>query len=162
MVSHKKTENPEQSTSTGSDAGIYLWLILMKAHRAMEKHAMLSIEASGLCFSDFMALEVLLHKGSMPVNSLSDKVLLTSGALTAVVDRLEKKALVQRLLHPQDRRIRIIELTVAGKAFIETVFAQHSQDMEAAVHGLSANERETLVGLLKKLGKQAELLLPKT
>jgi MarR family 2-MHQ and catechol resistance regulon transcriptional repressor len=145
-----REEAPQENLS-----GVHLWLILMKAHQALEKHALRSIEATGLCFSDFTALEALLHKGAMPINALGEKLSLTSGALTAVVDRLEKKGYVERRFDSADRRVRIIHLTSAGEQRIRTLFQQHSEDMEASASPLNLTERKQLLALLKKLGKEA-------
>lgn len=137
-------------------SGVHLWLILMKAHQALQHHAERSIQSTGLCFSDFAAMEVLLHKGPMPINTIGDKVQLTSGSLTAAVDRLEKKGYVERHAEPGDRRIRMIHLTRNGKEVIQGIFKQHSDDLENVSAGLSVQERQSLIDLLKKLGKYAE------
>ncbi|HUO26286.1 MAG TPA: MarR family transcriptional regulator [Candidatus Aquilonibacter sp.] len=135
--------------------GVHLWLVLMKAQHAVEKHALRSIAKSGLCFSDFAVLEILLHKGPLPVNTLGASVSLSSGAATAAIDRLEKKALVRRSADARDRRARVVHLTEKGKTLISGAFREHETDMEALTSGLSPSEKTTLVGLLKKLGKAA-------
>ena len=91
--------------------GIHLWLVLMKAQQALQRHALRSIASSRLCFSDFAVLEILLHKGPLPVNALGVRVSLTSGSATAAIDRIEKKGLVRRAPHATDRRTRIVHLT---------------------------------------------------
>jgi len=136
-------------------SGVHVWLILMKAHQAFQQHAERSIQATGLCFSDFGTMEILLHKGPQPINAIGERLGLTSGALTAAVDRLEKKGLVERCSVVQDRRVRIIHLTKRGKEEIEAIFAKHALDMEKAFAGLTVKEQETLVHLLKKAGKFA-------
>lgn len=141
--------------SKENTSAVHVWLIIMKAHNAMGKHAMRSIESTGLCFSDFSALEFLLHKGVSPINSLGEHLALTSGALTSLVDRLEKKGHVERNFDPKDRRVRLISLTNSGKELIETIFTQHSQDMEEAMTTLNIEERQLLIQLLKKAGKAA-------
>jgi MarR family 2-MHQ and catechol resistance regulon transcriptional repressor len=140
-------------------SGIHTWLIMLKAYHVLSRHAERSIAASGLCFSDFIILEALLHKGPLPVNSLGDKLLLTSGALTTAVDRLEKKSLVERKLHETDRRARIVHLTTEGRQLIQDVFDQHRQDFEEIMSILSSAERGTLITLLKKLGTEAQVRL---
>jgi MarR family transcriptional regulator, 2-MHQ and catechol-resistance regulon repressor len=138
------------------NSGIHLWLVLMKAHRALSRHAMRSIEPSGLGFSDFAVLEVLLNKGPQKVNEIGRRVDLTSGSITTAIDRLEARGLVVRGLDDEDRRSRIVRLTPAGRARISEVFAQHSAALEAASEGLTRAERKSLIALLKKLGVAAE------
>jgi MarR family transcriptional regulator, 2-MHQ and catechol-resistance regulon repressor len=69
---------------------------------------------------------------------------------------MEMKWLVVRKSHPEDRRVRLVELTAKGRRLIEQAYAQHSIDMECAVKALSREERATLTDLLKCLGKGQE------
>ena len=135
--------------------GIHLWLVLWKAYQALLCHAERHIHSLGLGFSDFAVLEVLLHKGPAPVNTIGERVHLTSGSITAAIDRLERKSLVARGADPSDRRARVVRLTEAGRTLIESAFRDHAAAMEAAAGGLSAAERGEAVALLKKLGLSA-------
>jgi MarR family 2-MHQ and catechol resistance regulon transcriptional repressor len=137
-------------------SGVHLWLVLWKAWRAVQAHAYRSIAAQPIGESDFGVLEALLHKGPMPVNTIGRRVLLTSGSITAAVDRLEAQGFVERQAHASDRRARIVHLTPVGERLIKGVFGQHKQDMEQAAMALSRPERTTLIRLLKKLGFDAE------
>jgi MarR family 2-MHQ and catechol resistance regulon transcriptional repressor len=142
-------------------SGTHVWLVLMKAHRTLERHARRSIEPLGLCSSDFAILELLLHKGSQPVNAIGRRIDLTSGAITSAVDRLESLGLVARSLDHEDRRTRFVSLTPKGTARIGEVFGEHKGAMDHAASGLSRAERETLIQLVKKLGRTAEQLRTK-
>ena len=110
----------------------------------------------GLGDSDFRVLEALLHKGTLPVNVIGQKVDLTTGSITTAIDRLEAKYLVVRKYHSEDRRVRLVELTSKGRRLIEKAYAQHCLDMEAAVSALSKPERSTLIDLLRRLGNAPE------
>ena len=105
--------------------------------------------------SDFRVLEVLLHKGPLPVNTIGPKVWLTPGSISVAVDRLEKKALVKRR-NTDDWRVRLVELTAKGRALITKIFQEHAAAMEDAAGVLSKAERLILLRLLKTLGKGAE------
>ncbi len=137
-------------------SGVHLWLVLMKAYRAIERRANASIGALGLCFSDFAILEILLHKGPLPVNTIGARVPLTSGSATTAIDRLEGRGLVRREVEAADRRTRVVHLTPEGRRMIEDAFVRHSADIEAATRGLSGKERTMAIRLLRKLGKSAE------
>jgi MarR family transcriptional regulator, 2-MHQ and catechol-resistance regulon repressor len=148
-------------TQRTAKSGIHTWLVLMKAHRTLTRHAKRSIEALDMCLSDFAILEALLHKGPQPVSELRRRIDLTSGSMTTAIDRLEMRRLVSRTDHATDRRAWVIHLTPAGEALITKVFAGHQQAMERAMRGLSKTERATLTDLLKRLGTTAEELLTK-
>jgi MarR family 2-MHQ and catechol resistance regulon transcriptional repressor len=143
-------------TKAAEQAGIHTWLVLMKAHRTLKRHAERSIQALDMCLSDFAILEALLHKGPQSVRDVARRIELTSGAMTTAIDRLERRGLVTRVDHPTDRRAWVIHLTPEGKALISTVFAGHEQAMDRAMRGLSKSERVTLTDLLKRLGTTAE------
>jgi MarR family 2-MHQ and catechol resistance regulon transcriptional repressor len=129
-----------------------LWLVIMKSHRALSLLAERSIANTGLCLTDFAALEALLHKGPLTITEIQDKVRLASGSMTAAVDRLEKMGLVVRKSSPSDRRARVVELTAKGKRLAASSFEGHAKDLEALMSGLSETERKQIYGSLKKLG----------
>jgi len=138
-------------------SGVHVWLVLGKAFRALATRAeeSLNLGGTGLGDSEFRVLEVLLHRGSLPVNTIGPKVWLTPGSISVAVDRLEKKALVKRR-NTDDRRVRLVELTAKGRALITKTFREHAAAMEEAAVILSKDERLILLQLLKKLGKGAE------
>jgi MarR family 2-MHQ and catechol resistance regulon transcriptional repressor len=137
-------------------SGVRVWLVLMKAHRSLVRHAERSIVSLDMCISDFGVLEVLLHKGPQSISEIGRRVDLTSGSITTAIDRLEARGLVVRAADASDRRARVVHLTPDGKVRITHVFARHRDAMDRAAHGLSKAERSSLIGLLKKLGTTAE------
>jgi MarR family transcriptional regulator, 2-MHQ and catechol-resistance regulon repressor len=143
-------------TRAAEKPGIHTWLVLMKAHRTLRRHAERSIEAVDMCLSDFAILEALLHKGPQSLSELGRRIELTSGSMTTAIDRLEARGLVTRADHATDRRTWVIHLTPEGRALISKVFARHEQAMERAMRGLSKSERATLTDLLKRLGTTAD------
>ncbi len=152
----------DKQTSLETDtSGVHVWLVLWKASRAVEAHAMRHVASLDMGLSDFGVLEALLHKGPLPIKDLGVKVLLTSGSITTAVDRLEAKGLVERLSDKQDRRSRIVRLTAAGRKVIKKAFAEHKVAMELAVSGLDLNDRTHLIELLRRLGQGADMQVEK-
>jgi MarR family transcriptional regulator, 2-MHQ and catechol-resistance regulon repressor len=145
-----KRTGPKQHSS-----GVHLWLVLMKTFQALLPHAAGSIKRTELGDSDFRVLEVLLHKGPLPVNTIGPKVWLTPGSISVAVDRLVKKGLVSRKDQAGDRRVRQVELTPKGRALITGGFREHAAAMENVARVLSKTGRKTLLHLLKKWGKHA-------
>jgi MarR family 2-MHQ and catechol resistance regulon transcriptional repressor len=140
---------------SSEESATRVYLVLWRAFRAIEENAAQSVFTLGLGHSDFAVLEVLLHKGPQPVNTIGRKVLLTSGSITAAVDRLESRKLLRRTFDPKDRRSRIVELTETGRRLIERAFQKHAMDMEETMAVLKTGERAELVRLLKKVGMWA-------
>jgi MarR family 2-MHQ and catechol resistance regulon transcriptional repressor len=152
-------EKPAEKKPLNDPAGTHVWLVLMKAYRSVQRHAEASIAALDLGLSDFVVLEMLLHKGPMKVNDIGRKVDLTSGSITTAVDRLEGRGLVSRQVNKEDSRSRIVHLTGKGRTLILAAFAAHTAAMEKAASGLDLKERAGLIALLKKLGLDAQAQL---
>src|SRR5947209_15857282 len=136
----------------------HVWLVMMKAMRALTRYAAADIEETGLGLSDFGVLELLLHKGPLPVNTIGPIVDLTPGSIRIAVDRLFAKGLVSRVESAEDRRVRIVALTPRGKAMIESAFRKHSTQMKRVFAELSPEELRGLETALKKVGKRAAAL----
>lgn len=129
-----------------------LWLVLARAHGSIVAYIESALAAQGLGLSDFMVLEVLLHKGPLTISAIGEKVLLASASMTSAIDRLEKRGLAVRRSCDKDRRIRYVDLTPAGRKLIGTIYAEHEKDLDFITEGLSAEERGTLYDGLKKMG----------
>ena len=138
---------------------VHVWLVMMKATHAISRYGLVDLEESGLGLSDFAVLEVLLHKGPLPVNVIGPKVNLTPGSISVAVDRLVAKGLATRAESSEDRRIRIVALTPRGKGVITPVFRAHAETMGKIFAALSSGELRLLEQSLKRIGKHAESLL---
>jgi MarR family 2-MHQ and catechol resistance regulon transcriptional repressor len=136
----------------------HVWLVMMKAMRALTRYAAAGIEETGLGLSDFGVLEVLLHKGPLPVNTIGPIVDLTPGSISIAVDRLFAKGLVSRVESAEDRRVRIVALTPLGEDLIVPAFRKHSGQMKRVFSELSPDELRGLETALKKVGKRAAAL----
>jgi len=137
----------------------HIWLVMMKAMRALTRYATAGIEETGLGLSDFGVLELLLHDGPLPVNTIGPKVDLTPGSISIAVDRLVAKGLVTRVESTEDRRVRIVALTPRGKDLIVSAFRKHSGQMKKVFSELSSEELRGLEVKLKKVGKRAAALM---
>lgn len=103
-------------------------------------------------------LEVLLHKGPLPVNTIGPIVNLTTGSISVAVERLYRQGLVSRTDSSDDRRVRVVELTKKGRDLIVPVFQKHRATMKKVFSELSAEELLELEGFLRRVGKHAEKL----
>jgi MarR family 2-MHQ and catechol resistance regulon transcriptional repressor len=137
----------------------HVWLIMMKAMRALTKYAAAGIEETGLGLSDFGVLEILLHKGPLPVNTIGPIIDLTPGSISTAVNRLFAKGLVSRVESAEDRRVRIVALTPRGKALIDSAFRKHAGQMKKVFSALTPEELRTVEAALKKVGKRAAALI---
>ena len=137
----------------------HVWLVMLKAMRALTRYAAAGIQGTGLGDSDFRVLEVLLHKGPLPVNTIGPLVGLTPGSISIAVDRLVAKGLVSRVESTEDRRVRSVALTPRGKELIVPAFRKHAAQMKGVFSELSPEELRGLEEALKKVGKRAAALM---
>ena len=136
--------------------GVHTWLVFFKAMHAVSKLIQADLQGMEIGESDFRVLEVLLHKGAMPVNVIGPKVNLTPGSISVAVDRLHGRGLVSRVEDAGDRRIRIVDLTPTGSELIVPVFRRRAAILEQVFEILTPVERVQLEQMLKRIGQNAE------
>ena len=139
---------------------VHVWLVLNKAYAAVGRCTVAQLQKAKLNDSDFRVLEVLLHKGPLPVNAIGPKVNLTPGSISVAVDRLHARKLVSRVESSDDRRIRMVALTPHGRDLITPVFLEHAAVIREIFAHLSCGELQQLEDALKKIGRRAEALHP--
>ena len=133
-------------------------MVFGKANKAVEEVDKRSIVDTGLSITDFMILEALLHKGPLPINEIGKKILLTSGSMTAAANRLMDRGLIEKIQDPADGRRFYLHLTKKGLKMISRAYRKHSNSLTELFGCLNPKERNELVRLLKKVGKNAEKL----
>jgi DNA-binding MarR family transcriptional regulator len=109
---------------------------------------------SGLAGESFDVLASLRRSGSpyqLSPTQLYREMMLTSGAMTNRIDRLEEAGLVVRRPDPSDRRATLVRLTPKGKTLIDAAASKHVANEERLLAGLNARERQQLADLLRKL-----------
>ena len=134
------------------DASLHLWVVLTRAHAAVSAVAREDIRSHGLTEGEFSVLALLFHKGPVLLGEIQRRVLVSSGGITFLVDRLAEKGLVERRDCPSDRRARFAALTCAGEEMLARIFPMHARRVAQAVAGLSPDEQAQAIALLKRLG----------
>src|SRR5580692_6635548 len=145
----KNTKRPE---------AIHTWLLMLKASQSIARYLLPPVITVGLGDSDVRVLDVLLHKGSMPVNAIGPKVNLNPGSVSVAVDRLYKKGLVSRVESESDRRVRTVSLSEKGRRVFVPIFRQHAALIKRAFEHVSPAEHRQVEEVLKKIGRRAEEL----
>ncbi|MEO8200387.1 MAG: MarR family transcriptional regulator [Gemmatimonadota bacterium] len=110
------------------------------------------IRSYGLTTPQFALMEALYHLGRLPLSEIGQKLLVTSGNVTYVMDNLCELGLVVRERCADDRRVIYAKLTPKGEALIDKTFPRHAAEILELFSALSPEEQDTLRALLKKLG----------
>ncbi|WP_226654669.1 MarR family winged helix-turn-helix transcriptional regulator [Pseudalkalibacillus hwajinpoensis] len=143
---------------TDRELSLKLFIVLARASRSVTDHIKTDIQRYGLNPTEFAVLELLYHKGNQPLQQIGEKILLASGSITYVVDKLEGKGYLKRNPCPNDRRITHAVITDEGKELMDRIFPEHELQVQSIFAGLDEQEKETAITLLKKLGHYAEEL----
>src|SRR5205085_8671832 len=129
------------SDTAQRDSALELFIVLSRAYTWVNAHAIRDIRRTGLNPTEFAILEVLYHRGPLPLQQIGEKILISSGNITYVVDKLEQKQLLERKPSPRDRRVIFAELTPQGRELMGAIFPPHAEKIRAAVTGLTLDEQ---------------------
>lgn len=129
-----------------------LFIVLSRAYRAINENVNKLIQTYGLNPTEFAVMELLYHKGDQPLQQIGGKILLASGSITYVVDKLEEKGYLRRVACPTDRRVTFAQITENGKEMIENIFPSHEQKINELMSELSFEEKDKVIELVKRLG----------
>ena len=141
-----------------SQLDLRLFRIWMKASKVLFDNVRKDIERYDINPEHFAILEFLYSKGPHPVQKISETFSIPSGSITYVVDKLEKKGVVERRANPKDRRASNVVLTEKGEALFDEIFPKHVETISKNLAFVSNEEKEQLIVLLKKIGLGAKNL----
>lgn len=125
---------------------------LSRANHFITECAADDVKQYGLNLTEFAVLELLFHKGDQPIQKIGKKILISSGSITYVLDKLESKQFIERAPCKEDRRVIYACLTEKGSEEIKKLFPLHQQMLNQLFSGMEENEKEKLINLLKKIG----------
>ncbi|MHB8904832.1 MAG: MarR family winged helix-turn-helix transcriptional regulator [Melioribacteraceae bacterium] len=134
------------------DLALSTWVKLARAYSSFDKKSSESIKEFGLTQPQFAVVEVIGHLGPLKIGELCEKMLVTGGNMTLVLDNIEKLGYIERVPSREDRRAINIQLTPAGQKLFEEVFVKHAENITQFMSVLNATEQKNLGDLLKKLG----------
>lgn len=140
------------------DLSLKLFVVLSRAIQSINKRVEEDIRSYELNPTEFAVLELLYSKGDQPIQKIGDKVLLASSSITYVVDKLEKKNLIERKPCPKDRRVTYAVITEEGQRLMNEIFPKHKEAIQNIFGGLNIEEKTQLIEQLKKVGIYAKEL----
>ena len=143
-------------SATAESLDLKLWTVLAKAFGAMREHAFAHIEQQGLTAGEFAVLDTLYHKGPMVLGELQHRVLVSSGGISYLTDRLEKQGLVRRNEYAEDRRTKEVALTAEGEALMQRIFPEHTAIIERALGDVDPEVKVAATSLLRTIGRSVE------
>ena len=138
-----------------SARSLKLTTVMFRAFSQVQHAIAKDIEGYGLNTSEFGTLDVLYHKGPLPIQEVGKRILMANSSMTYVVDKLDGRGFVSREKLERDRRSVMLRLTDEGRIFFETIFETHKETLDMLYGGLSEAEKEMLTEHLKTIGYKA-------
>ena len=132
-----------------------LWVVLARAYAAVSERAARDVARHGLTLAEFAVMEALYHKGQLLLGEVQKKILVSSGGVTYLVDRLEQRGLVERRLCAEDRRARYAALTPQGQELMDRIFPEHAECIAEVAGVLTPEEQLEVRRMLRDLGRHA-------
>jgi len=148
-------------TQEDIERSLSVFRVFAKAYRYISEHSILDSKRHGFNPSEFAVLEILYHKGPQILQQIGSRLLLVSGNMTYIADKLEKNGLIVREPSKTDRRAIYIKLTEKGYEVMDRIFPIHAEKIAQCFTSLTSEEQLMLKELLKKAGKHSEELLEK-
>ncbi|SDR01831.1 MarR family transcriptional regulator, 2-MHQ and catechol-resistance regulon repressor [Virgibacillus subterraneus] len=131
------------------------FVVLMRASKSVEERIKKDIKSYGVSITEFTILEALYHKGDLTVNQICDAVLINSGSMTYVIDKLQQRGLLERITSEEDRRVIHVRITNQGKKLMDDIFPQHEKVIEKVFEDVSPEELESVIDILKRIGLES-------
>jgi len=143
------------SEPNDTERALKLWVVLARAHGAVADRVRADLVRYGLTGGEFGVLEALYHKGPMLLGEVQKKILVSSGGITYLMDRLAEKGYTERRPCEEDRRASYAQLTPKGTELMQRIFPEHAAMLREALAGLDEEEKEQAIRLVRKLGLHA-------
>jgi len=143
----------KKSKSAANEAFIPTMRELARAYQAFADYSAKHIRELNLTPSQFDVIATLGNTNGMSMSDLAEKTLVTKGTLTGIIDRLEKKDIVARIVPPENRRSFTIVLTPEGEKVFNIVFPAHVAYLKERFDRLSVRELEKTRRALETLRK---------
>lgn len=135
-----------------NEQALKLFVVLSRASKVLHEETNRLITSKGLNPTEFAVLELLYHKGKQPIQKIGEKILMRSGSMTYVINKLETNGYLQREANSTDKRVTYVEVTEQGRQLMDSLFPGHAENIGNLMSVLSSEEQQQAIGLLQKLG----------
>jgi MarR family transcriptional regulator, 2-MHQ and catechol-resistance regulon repressor len=108
----------------------------MQTARVIQDRIREDMTKNNLNITELSVLEVLFHKGNQTIQQIGNNILVSSGSMTYVVDKLEQKSLLKRHACPEDRRVIHVTLTEDGIKLMKKIMPKHEEFVDHTFNSL--------------------------
>ncbi|TDL67470.1 MarR family transcriptional regulator [Rhodococcus qingshengii] len=130
------------------------FLMLMQTSKAIQERIRDEMSKNKLSITEFSVLEVLFYQGKQTIQQIGNRILITSGSMTYVIDKLEQKGVIKRNDCREDRRVIHITLTAEGMEMMENIMPKYQEMVDSFFWDLTDDESQLVVNSLKKVSNR--------
>ncbi|MDF2787175.1 MAG: MarR family transcriptional regulator [Neobacillus sp.] len=127
------------------------FLLLMQTSKAIQERLRDEMSKNNLSITEFSVLEVLYYQGKQTIQQIGNRILISSGSMTYVIDKLEQKGIIKRNDCREDRRVIHITLTAEGMEMMDNIMPMYQDIVDSFFGDLTGDESQLLVNFLKKV-----------
>ena len=139
-----------------NDSYLKLTSIIYRSFQHIQRVISKDVSRYGLNDAEFGAMEVLYHKGKLPIIQVGHLMLMGNSSMNYVITKLKDKGYILESIDQKDRRNKLIELSKKGYQYFEQIFEDHKKTLEEIYRVLESSEIDELMKTLKKLGYHAK------
>ncbi|MEH7492770.1 MarR family winged helix-turn-helix transcriptional regulator [Neobacillus niacini] len=127
------------------------FFLLMQTSKAIQERLRDEMSKNNLSITEFSVLEVLYYQGKQTIQQIGNRILISSGSMTYVIDKLEQKGIIKRNDCREDRRVIHITLTAEGMEMMDNIMPMYQDIVDSFFVDLTGDESQLLVNFLKKV-----------
>lgn len=136
-----------------------LYRVFARAFKSVSEHSIRDSKEHGFNPTEFAVLSSCTQERPQKLQQIGSRLLLVSGNVTYVIDKLERNGFLVRDQDPKDKRSVYAHLTDKGNEYLDKIYPIHALRIARAFSGLSPDEQDQLIVLLKKAGIHSQHLL---
>jgi DNA-binding MarR family transcriptional regulator len=149
----REERQPDTSVAGARDPAVLAWYRLVRVFDKIHHGSVGLLAQYGLTPAQLNVLAQLSRHGAMSQQELAGRLLVSKGNVCGLIDRLERRGLVERCADRQDRRINMLHLSEAGRQLATLAVPAHEEFVRRQLSSLSRSEQQELLALLSKLDR---------
>ena len=126
----------------------------MQTSKAIQEKIRDEMSKNKLSITEFSVLEVLFYQGKQTIQQIGTRILISSGSMTYVIDKLEQKGIIKRNDCKEDRRVIHITLTPEGMDMMENIMPKYQDMVDSFFEDLTEDDSELMIHFFNKVRKR--------
>jgi MarR family 2-MHQ and catechol resistance regulon transcriptional repressor len=127
------------------------FLLLMQTSKGIQERIRDEMSINNLSITEFSVLEVLYYQGKQTIQQIGNRILISSGSMTYVIDKLEEKGIIKRNDCKEDRRVIHITLTAEGMELMKNIMPKYQEMVDSFFEDITDDESMLIINFLKKV-----------